>query len=293
MIKYFRISNYIKYAVSLINSWCLHYLDIYFAPPAHQKFKYSPIFIIGAPRSGSTLLFQLLTDGYNFAYFSNIHCRLFGSPSLIEKFLKPMDRLTPSNYTSEFGKTNGRYEPSECGEWWYRFFQRKRPNESITEPNDKKMKQFRRSLLYFTNTTARPVICKNLYATLRLEEISEYIPEALFVVVTRNEEDNCRSILNARLNFLGSHERWWSIETPDSNYLKTLPPKDQAISQIRGINKIIMDSVRDGIIAKEKIIEINYDSFRKNTRGLIGKFDRFLKSNGVPIDKRFDLPNSL
>jgi len=32
---------------------------------------YPPIFIVGAPRSGSTLLYQLLAYYYNFSYFTN------------------------------------------------------------------------------------------------------------------------------------------------------------------------------------------------------------------------------
>ena len=38
-----------------------------------------PVFILGAPRSGSTLLYQVLTEAFDFAYLTNLQGFLAGA----------------------------------------------------------------------------------------------------------------------------------------------------------------------------------------------------------------------
>ena len=47
-----------------------------------------PVFIIGLPRSGSTLLFQLLINNFKFSYFTNLVNVFFRCPVLILKIFK-------------------------------------------------------------------------------------------------------------------------------------------------------------------------------------------------------------
>ena len=59
-----------------------------------EKLEYPPIFIIGAPRSGSTLLYQVLTDYFEVGYISNLHAHFFGSPACLERLLHPLRMAT-------------------------------------------------------------------------------------------------------------------------------------------------------------------------------------------------------
>jgi len=38
-----------------------------------QALAHSPLFIVGPPRCGSTLLYQVLTEAFDLAYVSNVH----------------------------------------------------------------------------------------------------------------------------------------------------------------------------------------------------------------------------
>ena len=42
--------------------------------------KYPPIFIIGAPRSGTTLLYKVLIEKLNFGYMSNFNAQFYSIP---------------------------------------------------------------------------------------------------------------------------------------------------------------------------------------------------------------------
>ncbi|NIU01843.1 MAG: hypothetical protein GWN01_13315, partial [Nitrosopumilaceae archaeon] len=42
--------------------------------------RYPPVFILGPPRSGTTLLYQLMTCSFNFAYIPNIANKFYRCP---------------------------------------------------------------------------------------------------------------------------------------------------------------------------------------------------------------------
>ena len=74
-------------------------------------------------------------------------------------------------FNSHLGNTKGKYAPSECAEYWYRFFPR---NPQFVEPKDiskKKIKELRTSLHAFINQSAGPLLIKNLVSVLRLRTL--------------------------------------------------------------------------------------------------------------------------
>jgi hypothetical protein len=75
------------------------------AVAAEVPLNHPPVFIVGAPRSGSTLLYQLIVVRFDVGYLSNLHCRLYGAPSLVERMagrrLEP-----PAVFSSDHGRTD-------------------------------------------------------------------------------------------------------------------------------------------------------------------------------------------
>ena len=48
----------------------------------HKALEKPPIFIIGPPRSGSTLLYQVLTSYFDLSYFKNLHSKYYFAQQL-------------------------------------------------------------------------------------------------------------------------------------------------------------------------------------------------------------------
>ena len=288
--KHLSPERYIKYAFHLINTKIFPILDICMAPPFEQDFKYPPIFIIGAPRSGSTLLCQVLTDAFDVAYLCNYHCDFFGMPAVAERLKKPLKKRKKSDYSSKYGKVEGIASPAECGEWWYRFFPRDPAYVTLNTVNRKKMQYFRRSLLALTSSTSKPVLLKNLYASIRLGAISKIVPEALYIVITRNEFYNACSILEGRMQALGCYDTWWSVPPSDVKKLKKLPPEEQAVQQIRGIQRDINTAIQDGSIDKKNILQIKYETFCTDVHGSMKNIESFFSNHNVQISRKFDVP---
>ena len=90
--------------------------------------KYPVIFVVGAPRCGSTLVMQWLARTGKFAYPSNLLSRFYGAPYIGAKIQKLItdpeydfnnelfDFDNEISFESNLGKTKGALEPNE---FWY------------------------------------------------------------------------------------------------------------------------------------------------------------------------------
>lgn len=273
--------------IHYLKNYILHHCEISTTLKKNVKFSNPPIFIIGAPRSGSTLLYQVLSDYYDVGYLSNLHCKFYGAPSYVEHFLHPLQRRKSQDYTSYHGKTEGWTAPSECGQFWYRFFRRKPQYVPLEEVKPQKISQLRSVVSALVKAYNKPVLFKNLYCSLRLKPIAQAIPESLFIVIDRNVIDNSHSLLEGRKKVYGNYETWWSAEPPEIEYLKTLPPYQQVVEQIRHIYALIEKDKED--IGKERFLKLSYEGFCDNTHNILRKIDSFLNSQGININHRKEL----
>jgi hypothetical protein len=235
---------------------------------------------------------QLVTDAFDFGYFSNGHCKYYGAPALAEKLHSPLGDKQPSDYRSRHGATSLPYEPSECPNWWYRFFRRHPAFVPVEEVDPARMRKMRRSLAALVNAFDRPVLIKNLFASVRLGPIIRYLPESRFIVISRDELDNARSLLAGRRELGGSYEAWWSVEPPDSGSLRALPPHSQVVEQIRGIHaQIDCDLNRFGV-PESRVHRIRYESLCEDTDRCITNCEAFFARNSIHVNRLFTTPSS-
>ena len=101
-------------------------VEIAISPDAERPLKWPPIFIISAPRTGTTLLYQVMINQFELGYLSNLHEFFYGGPSLLQAVAGRFQVKKQVGYKSHHGRSKGLQSPSECGDFWYRFF----PHES-------------------------------------------------------------------------------------------------------------------------------------------------------------------
>lgn len=259
----------------------------------YQEFQNSsliPIFIIGAPRSGSTLLYQVLTDHYEIGYITNFHCKFWGAPSWAQKIIDPLRWRRESDFQSYHGQTQGVAAPSECGQFWYRFFRRKPQYVPQSEANPSKMVQMRRAVNSLILSFHRPVLFKNMNCALRLRPIATALPKALFIVIHRDLVDNAHSLLEVRMKVNGSYDAWWSMEPPNMDELAKLPAHEQVVEQIREIYDLIAGDREK--IGEGRFLDISYEEFCKETIASLSKLEDFLSKHGVVLRQRTGVPSS-
>lgn len=284
MKEYFELWRYRRGLGRLINRRCLSLLERRL--PSCEGFRNCPpVFVVGAPRCGSTLVMQVMGDAFDVGYIGNRHCTWFGAPALAERWFSPLARKPQSDYWSKHGRTKGGGAPCECAEWWYRFFRRRPPYVTINDVGHRKMRRFRRSIETLTSAFNRTVLFKNLYASLRIQAIAHYVPESLFIVIHRNEVDNAHSILEARYERFGVYDKWFSVEPPQVEDLEKLPVAEQVVEQIRHIHITIDNDLKSARVPGSQVFHLDYEEFCDDTYYGLDKLGRFFSTNGCDVNR--------
>jgi LPS sulfotransferase NodH len=247
----------------------------------------APIFVIGAPRSGSTLLYQLLVARFDVTYLSNLHCVWFGAPSVVEWAVGRRVR-PPADFSSRFGHTHGRAGPSECGPYWYRFFRKSPQHVSLAEAEPQRLHRLRASVRALTEASGRTVVFKNLLNAVRLEPLATALPEAIFVAIHRHPEDNAASILAARRTIRGDVTKWWSTEPPGVERLSRLRADEQVSEQVRVIEELV-GAARE-TSARDRLFDVRYEPLCADTHGTLDAIAAFAEVRGAALPVRRTVP---
>lgn len=286
MKKYLIPIYYAKHGLRIANEYLLSPMESIIGPDYRSPLRYPPVFILGAPRCGSTLAMQLITESLDLGYISNQHCRFFGAPALAEYLFRPTTGRPPSDFKSSTGVTRGSHAPAECGNWWYRFFRKSPSYVTLGEADPSLMRAFRASVALLTNASNRPIIFKNLYASLRIQPIAHYLPESLFIVIRRDEIDNAHSLLETRMERFGNYDDWFSMEPPGGTWLKSLPAPQQVVEQVRQIYRTIEQDFQAAEISTGRRLQITYEDLCKNPANTIQMVKSFLRASGCEVAHR-------
>jgi hypothetical protein len=253
--------------------------------------KFPPVFIIGAPRCGSTLLYKVLTEQYRFSYFTNFTCNLFKIPACAFFIQNKIGIKTPrGNYDFHYGRIDGFGSPSECGQFWYRWF----PGgmNAYVPPRQIErvvMDELRRTIGGVSHVTGRPLIVKNLYNSMRIAPIMEAIPEARFLICRRDMVDNALSILKGRMLNLMSKDIWWSTPPEEIEALLEMHYSEQVAGQVYYLYKQIdEDKMRFG---EDCFLEVEYESFCRDVHATLQEIELFLNINNSKKRREWIVPN--
>jgi len=254
--------------------------------------QWPPIFVIGPPRSGTSLLHQILINTSEFAYLPNIANFFYMCPiTAIKLGLKFCPKYI-STYKSRYGFEKGCLAPSEAGNIWNRWFpQEKRDGFNYTPGGylSDKEKNIIRQLIYNLETIfSAPFLTKNAKMAVRLPVLYEIFPKALFIQIKRNPVDSALSILLRRRKY---NLDWWSVMPKEYQEFKNLPDIEQVCRQVYFIEKNIEDDIQ--LFNPSQRHVTHYDSLCDNPKNELKKIHNFLATNGISVDVKYDkLPPS-
>lgn len=246
--------------------------------PDHARLRHPPLFIVGAPRTGSTLLYQLVVHRFDVGYLSNRHCRLYGAPSLVERLRPP--REAP-DLESRYGRTAGPDAPSECGEYWYRFFRQTPQYVARAEMPEHQRRRLRASIRAFGDAASRPIVFKNLICALRLGPLAKALPEAVFVTISRDLLATATSLLAGRKDLFGDYAHWWSSEPPGIDGFRSRPPHEQVVEQVRRIEEVI-ERDREAI-GDERFFTLTYEGLCEDPGEALARIAALAERNGFRL----------
>ena len=254
--------------------------------------KYPPVFIIGAPRSGSTLLYKVLTEKFSLSYISNFTAIFYKIPILATWSARKLAiKASKGHYNFNYGNIKGMGSPSECGEFWYKWFPK---GQYVYVPpgqtSGKILQELRNEIGGTSYISEAPMIFKNLYNSMRIAPIIEAIPEACFIVCRRKLAENALSILQSRINNLNDKNKWWSLPPKEVDILLKLNYAEQVVGQVYYIYKQIEEDKKR--FGKIRFLEISYENFCHDVQGTLSKIVVFLSQNNCVIKNKGDVPHS-
>lgn len=232
---------------------------------------YPVLFIVGAPRSGATLLMQWLASSGLVGYPTNLLARFAHAPAIgarIQRLLfdrrfalrEELADLAPATpgFESDFGNTRGALAPNEFEAFWHRFLPTRVAEPLGARTADVDSAGLRRAFAAIAGVEERPFAAKAFPLQYDLEYFARALPEALFVHVLRDGVANARSLLDARKQLMGSTERWYSARPPEYRDLVALPPADQVAGQVFHTNRHIVAALAK--LPSERSLSIAYEA---------------------------------
>lgn len=190
------------------------------------------VFILGAPRTGSTLLFQLLAHCYHTAPLTNLVNDAFAAhPSLGVALSEQLRDSAAIEFTSSYGKTRGPLGPSEGSAVFCRWFGSGEPSalHSVV-PLPGMEAHIQDTVRAVWGSLARPFLTKNAWNCFRVAELARILPASTFIWIRRDVVSAAVSDLESRYRRGGPDT--WNSATP-ANYQEIIarPYWEQVVEQ--------------------------------------------------------------
>ena len=241
---------------------------------------YPLIFIMGAHRSGSTLMMQWLANMGSFAYPTNMMSRFYKAPIMASKIQLLLtdeqynyrneirDFNSSIEFSSENGKTKGALAPNEFWYFWRRFLPFGELDYLSTDELLKKVDidTFKSEFAGIVDVFQKPFALKGMILNYNIDFLDKLFPKAIFIHVKRDPLANIESGLKARERQVGSINEWYSFKFSEYHELKKLTPYEQVAGQVYYINKAVESGLAD--VVEHKKMVVPYEEFCTNP----GKF---------------------
>lgn len=258
---------------------------------------YPLIFVIGLPRSGTTLLTQIIAHGFKIGYINNITARFWSAPL---HGLKLSDTLigkdqTPE-FTSEYGATSSLSDIHEFGYFWRKWL-KKEGFESITQAQKYEPQidwQGLKTVLANLQAYSKSgFIFKNIYGSYHIEKLDQVLQKTLWIYVERNSLDVAISNLNARKKFYDNPGTWWSYIPPEYDKIKDLGAYPQIAGQLHYLKKFYYKELNHLSKTTENGLFVNYEELCSNPAGFLNTVQQKIHDlYGAELQKTKNLPDS-
>lgn len=259
--------------------------------------KCSPVFILGVPRSGTTIFYQILTSWFDVSYVNNFinlaRPNLFLGFSVSNWLFK---NRAHHSFHSKYGKTDSENlnAPSEAGQIWYKWLPEGNLVLDSTNVAAHKKSEFKKTINAIISRFDKPIIIKNLYFGLRIKLLKSLFPDAKYIVVKRDSFYVAQSILIARKNKNIDEHQNWSVTPPELSALELKDVYERIAAQVCLMEKLILKDLEH--VRSENLRVIDYEKLNdiapilEDLKSFIGAE---IKNSSMSFIQELKLSNSL
>jgi hypothetical protein len=246
------------------------------------------LMLLALPRSGSTLAYQVLINGFGARYISNAWNLLYQAPAiggLVSNYLCKRARCV---YDSEYGFVSGLCGPSEAFAFWKYWANCDLQDEDPTSLSNKdghgeNRLQYLESALALHSTSERPIVTGYVGHTLCPEKLQNMFFKPVFVRLRRDPLSNAYSLLTGRRKF--GEKKWFSVRPRECALQGSIHA--QVASQVYWLTRRL-----DSFTQKSQVCEIDYESLCLDTRSVLKRVSSFCNQRDFSLTLNLDVPRS-
>lgn len=252
-------------------------LDARLFAPAPRR-AWDPLFILGAPRSGSTLLFQVLAHSLRVTYLPRLANYGYGASHLMLRlFARSLRRHRPL-FVSRFGATPGLLSPTESFAFWRRWFWKGHDGDHyhpapLPPAEAADMRDAVRAIEAHRDA---PLLVKCPYLALSVPALADAFPNARFIYIAREPLDVAVSIARGRKN--SGRDEWWSVRPPNYHAHASDAEPEQIMWQIAETTSVLRADLE--ALAPERWRMVRYEDLCARPREILDELRQWL----APLD---------
>lgn len=243
------------------------------------QIKHPFLFVFGVPRSGTTLISQLLAYSLESGYINNIAARFWLAPIhgiRVSKTILGNTKL--KGFQSDYARTTNISDIHEFGYFW-RYWLKKETLEDIV--NVKSLEgnidwsNLKKTLSSIQQEFNKPMVFKNILGAYHMPKFIDLLEKVLFIYIERDPLDTAISILNARKKYYGDLSKWWSYAPVEYDIIKDLNYWEQIAGQIHYLKRFYQQEI--DLIDKEYVLRVKYEDLCNNPKEVLERVQKRAK----------------
>ncbi|MGJ5620534.1 sulfotransferase [Sulfitobacter sp. MF3-043] len=241
-------------------------------------------FIIGPPRSGTTLLYELVTTRFQCGYFTNLAKRLFRVPVAATWLCRTAMRRRRGSFDSVYGELGGNAAPNEAGRIWSHWMPYAAPY-NLDQPGLTPAR-IRRKMAAICGIAGQPMVVKNMILQTDFLFLIETFPNAVFLYVERNWADNARSLVKAREDKVSMDGTgWWSLRPPGWKVYAGADPVTQSCAQVMLSHMDIVAHL-DKAGRDDRVMKVDYEQLCAQPDTVLEEIETFWTRNAIAVTRK-------
>lgn len=241
------------------------------------------LLILGGSRSGTTLLYQTLTQYLPVSYFSNLAASFPRAPISASKLFRPMLRKGKGNFSNYYGSVSGFNGPNDGFPIWNRWLGEDRnavPDHISTET----LQDMQRFFRAWRSAFPQAFLNKNNRNSLCIPWFESHLDEVRYLEIRRNPIYVVQSLILSREAVQGSKYIAWGLKSTDSQAGEDpLRYVDDICNQVYEVEKDLDAACAQ--IPAARYLSIRYEDFCEDPVAVVQAVARFIGAKALsPAD---------
>lgn len=255
---------------------------------ANYEINHPFIFIFGLPRSGTTLISQLIAHCMDVGFINNFMARFYMAPVhgiRLSRLIFGDEQK--SSFKSDYARTTEITDIHEFGYFW-RHWLKKELFTGVTQAseieNDIDWPGLKNTLANIQNEFNKPMVFKNIFGSYHINRINKVFNKVIYININRDILDSAISILDARRKYNEDLNTWWSYMPIEYEQIKDQDYWHQIAGQVFFLNRYYDMQTKD----LKNAITVDYLKLTQNPADVLQQISELstkLFDRPIPIIK--------